>query len=106
LLGAFNATSANATVRRQLSLRWIAGLNANYSIQKNAFPGFGTSNLGGHVVSGSASLQRTLSERMKVEFRYNRLHQSYAGVAIISSAPDSDREVVSLSYQFTRPLGR
>jgi hypothetical protein len=106
LLGAFNTTSANATVRRQLSLRWTAGCNALYSIQKNALPGLGTSSVGGHSVSGSASLQRTLGERMKVEFRYNRLHQSYGGIAVISSAPDSDREVVSLSYQFARPLGR
>jgi hypothetical protein len=106
LLGAFNTSNASATIRRQLSRRWIAGCGAAYSIQKTAIPGLGTPISGGHSVSGSASLQRTIGERMSLEFRYNRLHQSYGGIAVISSAPDSDREVVSLSYQFTRPLGR
>jgi hypothetical protein len=106
LLGAFNTSNASVTVRTQLSRRWVVGCTAAYSIQKNAIPGLGTSIQGGHSVSGSASLQRTISERMKLEFSYNRLHQSYSGITAISSAPDSNREVVSLSYQFTRPLGR
>jgi hypothetical protein len=41
-----------------------------------------------------------------MEVGYQRLHQSYGGIAAITSDPDADREFASISYQFTRPLGR
>jgi hypothetical protein len=47
-----------------------------------------------------------MGEHFNAEIGYARLHQSYSGVAVISSNPDSDREYVSITYQFTRPLGR
>jgi hypothetical protein len=37
---------------------------------------------------------------------YTRLHQAYSNVAVLSTAPDTNREYVSISYQFSRPLGR
>ena len=61
---------------------------------------------GGHTVSGTVSVQHPMSEHFKAELGYARLHQSYSGIAVISTAPDSNREFISISYQFTRPLGR
>jgi len=59
----------------------------------------------GHSISGTASLQRLFGEHLNVQLGYTRLHQSY-NVAAISTTPDTNREFVSLSYQFARPLGR
>jgi hypothetical protein len=37
---------------------------------------------------------------------YTRLHQSFNGIAAIATTPDTNREFISISYQFSRPLGR
>ena len=41
-----------------------------------------------------------------MEFGYTRLHQSYSGIAVISNAPNTNREFISISYQFTRTAGK
>jgi hypothetical protein len=106
LPGAFNSNSANASGRWQIAHTWTIGANGSYAIYKNLTPLFSSSSPNGHTLSGTASVQHTIGERLKAEFEYTRLHQSYSGVQVISGAPDSNRESISLSYQFTRPLGR
>jgi len=92
LLGAFHSNSANASARWQLARTWTVGSVASYAIYKNVTPVFSLSSPGGHTVSGPVSV--------------TRLHQSYGGIAVISNAPDVNREFISVSYQFARPLGR
>ena len=106
LPGAFNSNSANASVNWQIARTWAAGSAASYSINKNVTPLFSSSNPGGHTISGTVTIQYSITEHLKAELGYARLHQSYSGIAVISSAPDSNREFISLSYLFTRPLGR
>ena len=106
LLGAFHSNSANASLRHQLTRNWSAGLAGAYEINKNITPLFFLSNPGGHSISGTASLQRRLGAHMDVGAGYTRLHQSYSGIAAIATTPDTNREFVSISYQFSRPLGR
>jgi hypothetical protein len=60
----------------------------------------------GHSISGTAALQQQLGQHLSVDLAYTRLHQSYAGVPVVSAFPDTNREYVSISYQFSRPLGR
>jgi hypothetical protein len=106
LPGAFDSSSTNASVRWQVTRTWTVGSAAGYSINKNVTPLFSSSSPGGHTVSGSVSVQHSMSDHLKAELGYARLHQSYDGIAVISDAPDSNREFISVSYQFTRPLGR
>jgi hypothetical protein len=106
LLGAFQSNNAGASGRWQLARTWTVGSAASYAIQKNVLPTFFSSNPGGHTVSGNVSVQHPISERFTAELGYTRLHQSYGGIAVISKNPDSDREYISISYQFARPLGR
>jgi hypothetical protein len=106
LLGAFHSNSANGSVRQQLTRNWNAGLTTSYAIYKNLDPLFFLSAPGGHTVSGSASLQRRVSEHLNAEVGYTRLHQSYSNIAAVSTFPNVNREWVSISYQFSRPLGR
>lgn len=104
--GAFDSNGADASGRWQMTRTWTAGVNASYTIYKNLTPQFTASTPSGHTISGTASIQHTIGERLKAELGYTRLHQSYSGVQVISDAPDSNRESISLSYQFSRPLGR
>jgi hypothetical protein len=106
LPGAFNSNSANASVGWQITRTWTVGSAANYSINKNVTPSLPSSNQGGHSISGTVSVQHLIGEHLNAELGYTRLHQSYSGIALISTAPDSNREFVSVSYQFTRLLGR
>lgn len=106
LVGTFESNSASASARWQFSRTWTVGSTGSYSIEKNVLPALFSSNAGGHTYSGAFSVQHPLTERFTSEIGYTRLHQSYGGIAAISSNPDSDRVFISISYQLTRPLGR
>ena len=104
LQSAVVATSANLSIRRQLTRDLTMGLVGNYSnnsLVDRRFPGDG-----GHTVSGSLSLQRTMGEHFSVQLGYTRAHQSYSDIPAISSVPYRNRAWVSVSYNFHRPLGR
>jgi hypothetical protein len=110
-VGAFHSNLANLSLRQQLSKNWNAQVSGAYSIYKNVSPFFflaapGLSNSGGHSVSGSASIHRTLGQYFSAEGGYTRLHQSYGEIAAVSTNPDTNREWLTISYQFSRPWGR
>ena len=105
LIGAVEMDSASASIRQQLARRLSGSIAGGYS--QNHLLGFasaGTTN--GHTVSGSASLQQDFGQYLSVQLGYTRLHQDYSGVAVLAAAPNTNRESVSISYQFSRPLGR
>ena len=106
LVGAFHSNGANASGRWQLARTWGAGFVASYLITKDVTPSSFVSSSGGHTLSGTVSVQHPLSEYLNVGFGYTRLHQSYSGIPVISNAPNTNREFISISYQFARPLGR
>jgi hypothetical protein len=106
LFGAFYTTTANASVRWRFARTWTVQSTANYNLRKNVTPLFFFSESGGRSISGTATLEHPLSEHLRASISYQRLHQSYGGIAAIIGNPDSDRESISISYQFTRPLGR
>jgi len=99
LVGAVELDSASALVRQQITRRLNAALAGTYA--NNGV--LAVSTLGGHSVSGSASLQRRVGEHVNLEAGYTRLHQTYEFIAV---NPNTNREWVSISYQFARPLGR
>jgi len=105
LAGAVEASTAAASVRRQLT-RWfsmsVGGSYANNDVL-DALP---TLNNGGQTIQGNASVQRQIGEHFNLQAQYTRLHQSYSDVAAISSTPNRNRVAINISYQFSRPLGR
>ena len=106
LFGAFQSNSANASAHWQLARTWTVGSAANYAIYKSATPLSPSSSQGGHTVSGTVSAHHPISERFSAEVGYSRIHQSYSRIAAVSENPDGDHAYISISYQFTRPLGR
>jgi hypothetical protein len=105
LAGAVHSNSANGSLRRQFTRSLSASIGASYAsnIVLDALPLF---NSGGHTISGNASVQRQVGEHLNLQLQYMRLHQSYSDIAVLSSAPDRNRESITISYQFARPLGR
>jgi hypothetical protein len=106
LLGVFNSNEVDATVRWQMARTWTVGSTVGYATSKSVSPLLPSSTPGGHTFSGAGLIQHSISERIRAEFGYARLDQSYDGIAVVSSAPHSDRVYVTVSYHFTRPLGR
>jgi hypothetical protein len=99
LVGAVQLDSANASAMRQLARNLSASFSGAYANDGV----LALSSLGGHSLSGSAAVQRQVGEHFKLQGGYTRLHQDYG---FILADPDTNREWVSISYQFVRPLGR
>lgn len=106
LNGAVHMDSANLSVRRQIARSLNASLSGAYA-QNNVVgsPLFGGSN-DGHSISCTGSLSKQFGEHISFQLGYSRLHQDYSGVQVLAATPDTNREFVSVSYQFSRPLGR
>ena len=77
-----------------------------YAVNKSVTPYLLNATQNGHSVLGFVTVEHTLSEQLRVDFEYDRVHQSYDGIAAIASNPNSNRELISLVWQFMRPLGR
>jgi len=106
LFGAVKMDSASVSIQQQIARSLSGSLAASYA-QNDVLgsPLFGGAS-NGHTVSGTASVQKQFGEHISLQFGYTRLHQTYGGVAVLSTNPDTNRGFVSVSYQFSRPLGR
>jgi hypothetical protein len=105
LSGAVQTNSAAASVRRQLTRTLNAAIGASYA-NNSVLDALPTFNTGGHTISGNASVQRQVHEHLNLQLQYTRVHQSYSGIAALSGTPDRSLVMATISYQFTRPLGR
>jgi len=106
LAGAFHTNLAAGSFRQLLTRNWSGGVTAGYSLYQGLDPLLPFFDVGGHTVTGSASVQRRIGEHFRAELGYTRLHQGYGDIAAVSGFPNVNREWVSISYQFARPLGR
>jgi hypothetical protein len=106
LLGAFTSESGNISSRWQMRRTLTAGLNGTYANNKAIAQILNASVQNGHTISGAVTAQYTISPQLTMNGSYDRIHQSYSGVAAVAGNPNSGRVTVSLSWQFLRPLGR
>lgn len=105
LIGAVHMDNANASIRQQLSRMLSASVAGGYT-QNNVLVATPLASTKGHTVSGTASVQQQFGQHFNVQVGYTRLHQNYSTVAVLAANPNTNREFVSISYQFSRPLGR
>jgi hypothetical protein len=105
LEGAVHMDSATASVRQRISKALSGSLSGGYT-KNEVLAGSVPFVSNGHTIQGTASLQQQFGQNLSLALGYTRLYQSYPGVAVISTAPSTNREFISLSYQFLRPLGQ
>jgi hypothetical protein len=86
--------------------RTLSGSIAGGYAQSNVLGSALLGNDDGHTISATASLQQQFRERVSLQLGYTRLYQDYSGVAVLAETPNTNREFVSISYRFYRPLGR
>jgi hypothetical protein len=105
LIGAVKMDSVTASIHQQLSRTLSASVAGGYA-KNDVLTATPLSSSNGHSVSGTASLQQQVGQHLNLQLGYTRLHQDYGTVAVLAATPDTNREFVSISYQFSRPLGR
>jgi hypothetical protein len=105
LFGAFKMNSIGLSGGWRLGRTWDAAMSISYSNTSNAVPQL-VSYAGGSSIAGQASLTHTIHESFSAAFGYQRLHQQYSGIAIISADPDSNRVYAGITYSFLKPLGK
>ena len=105
LIGAVKMDSVSVSIHQQLSRTLSASVGGGYA-QNDVFTATPLIGGNGHTLSGTASLQQQVGQHLNLQLGYTRLHQDYSTVAVLAATPDTNREFVSISYQFSRPLGR
>lgn len=105
LLGAVKMDSANASIRQQFTRALSGSVSGGYA-QNDVLASAVAGANSGHSLSGTASVQQQFGQHLNAQLGYTRLHQSYSSVAVLASTPNTNREFVSISYQFSRPMGR
>jgi hypothetical protein len=105
LIGAVHMDNASVSFRQQIT-RALSGSIAGGYVQNDVIGALLPGTYNGHTLSATASLQRQLYQNIKLQLGYTRLHQDYGAVAVFALTPDTNREFLSISYQFSRPLGR
>jgi len=105
LIQAVQFYAATASLRRQLARTLSMSIGGSYA--KNSALNLPTALLTtGHSISGNASVQRQIGQHLSLQLRYTRLQQSYSNIVVLSSVPNTNLVMATISYQFTRPLGR
>ena len=105
LFGAVHMDSATASIVQKLNRSLTASLSGGYT-QNDILGALLAGGNNGHTISGTASLHQQFGEHIGLELGYNRLHQSYSNVPVLALTPNTNREFISVSYNFSRPLGR
>ncbi len=105
LMGAVHMTSATALIGQQIMRRLNGTVSGGYTQNDLVASAFAGDN-NGHTIAGTASLHQLIGQHVDVQLGYTRVHQNYSEVAIVAATPNTNREFVSISYQFSRPLGR
>jgi hypothetical protein len=105
LVGAVQLDSATLSARQQITRTLSATVSGGYA-QNDVI---GSPLLGlysGHSIAGTTSLQQMIGQHVNVHFGYTRLHQNYSNIQVLSATPTTNRVSVSISYQFSKALGR
>lgn len=106
IIGVQNATSATLSGRWQISRNWTTSVGGAYSDFATLAQSSASPVKGGHTLSGAASVGRRVGQNLSFTIQYRRLHESYPTIATISLDPDSSNTSASITYHFSRPLGR
>jgi hypothetical protein len=105
LIGAVRLDSGKLELRQRFTKTLSAsasGMYAQNDVLGTLLPG----TYSGHSIFATVSLRQQLLQKVALELGYSRLHQDYNDVGALSGFPDTNREFISLSYQFAKPLGR
>lgn len=106
LLGAYISESASLHARHQFARTWTIDVGGNYGNYDNSAPQSVLTIPGGHTIDGEISLDHPIGEHLHSTIGYQRMHRTYSGSTALTVDPDTDRAYFTVSYDFSRPIGR
>lgn len=107
LLGAYRTKSTSLSGGWKFTRTWEVASSFAYETTSVVSPYIlNMTNPGGNSLGATALLHHSFGESVSVECGYDRLHEQYDGLVVISQNPDSDRGFVRVTYSFTKSLGR
>ena len=106
LLGAYIGESANLHARHQFARTWTIDVGGDYGNYENSSPQSLLTYPGGHTIDGEISLDHPIGEHLHSTIGYQRMHRTYSGSTALTVDPDTDRAYFTVSYDFSRPIGR
>lgn len=101
---AVHLDTANVSVEQMLRRRLTATATGGWSQNNLIVPGVGGS-ANGHTLYASFAVRQQLGTHVSAMAGYAWLGQNYA-IATFAGQPTTNREFISLSYEFERALGR
>ena len=109
LSGAVHQNAANLSLQHKLTRNLSAAIGGGYSNFRvlDGVPFLLSQGANdGHTLSATGSLERQFGEHFSAGLDYSRIHQTYSGITVISASPDTNQGRISISYNFSRPIGR
>ena len=106
LVGAYRSDNADAAVQWRATRTWRVKLSGDYATEHAVARKLLIPTLQGHSIGGSFMVEHPISEQLDLNLEYDRLHQSFVGVPVILNNPNSNRGMITLTWQLDRPLGR
>lgn len=106
LPGAYLTNAATAYGRKELTRTWALNGSVTWANNTNETPLFPQSEPGGHSFLADVSIEHSFTRDLKAMVGYDRIQDVYAGIANVAFFPNANREYVSVTYQFNKPLGK
>jgi len=106
LPGAYLTNAATGYFRRELTQTWAANVSVTWANNKNETPTFPQSQPGGHSFMADVSVEHSFTRDLKAQLGYDRTQLDYADIGNVALFPNANREYVSLTYLFNKPLGK
>jgi len=104
ILGAVVLDSVQGGIRRQLARRTAAHLNATYGHNRE-LSGF-TTGTPVNSASGTVGVEQQMSANFTLRLDYGRDYQTDSTTSSTVGSINHNRGTISISYNFTRPMGR
>jgi hypothetical protein len=105
LMQAVTLQQATADVRRQLAARWTTSIGISYA-NNNPLDSILSTTGKIRVLSANVGLDHPITENVILGVQYGRDQQQYTAATPLLGKVNRNRVFFSLSYLFTRPLGR
>lgn len=103
LLGTVNRYSGNMQLRRQFTRTWTGTLGFAYDDDRSIDALVNTAY---RTWAGTAGVQHDIGKNFAFGLSYSRAYQTFGQLLNNELSPDHNRASVTLSYFFSRPLGK
>jgi hypothetical protein len=105
LVGAYSTSNAALGGGWIFSRKWTSDLSFYYANATNETPNLFTQVVG-TTIAGQASITHSFRESLLLRVGYERLHETYTDIPIISANPDSNQVYGKITYAFRKPMGK